>query len=63
MTVLRKPVLAGRPRVESRVEAIITDETFDAVLFDWDGTAVPDRHADATSIRQRVEMLCALGVH
>jgi len=63
LTVLRKPVLAGQPRVERRVSATITDETFDAVLFDWDGTAVPDRHADATSIRQRVEMLCALGVH
>lgn len=41
----------------------IVDETFEALVFDWDGTAAPDRHADASAIRQRVEALCAAGVH
>ena len=34
---------------------------FEAAIFDWDGTAVPDRHADAERVRQLVEDLCARG--
>ncbi len=37
--------------------------TFAAVVFDWDGTAVPDREADASAVRERVERLCAASVH
>jgi trehalose/maltose hydrolase-like predicted phosphorylase len=36
---------------------------FEAVVFDWDGTAVPDRQADASSLRALVEPLCAAGMH
>jgi trehalose/maltose hydrolase-like predicted phosphorylase len=32
------------------------------VIFDWDGTAVPDRSADASGMRRLVEELCALGM-
>jgi trehalose/maltose hydrolase-like predicted phosphorylase len=32
-------------------------------MFDWDGTAVPDRQADASSVRERIEAICAAGVH
>jgi len=39
------------------------ERTFEAVLFDWDGTAVADRQADAAAVRERVEALCAAGVH
>jgi trehalose/maltose hydrolase-like predicted phosphorylase len=39
------------------------DATFEALLFDWDGTAVPDRQADASAVRTRIEALCAAGVH
>ncbi len=39
------------------------DRTFEAIVFDWDGTAVPDRQADASELRARVEALCAAGVH
>ncbi|MGO8869835.1 MAG: glycosyl hydrolase family 65 protein [Acidimicrobiales bacterium] len=39
------------------------DETFEAVVFDWDGTAVRDRQADASAVRGRVEQLLAGGVH
>jgi len=35
---------------------------FEAIMFDWDGTAVPDRHADATRIRRLVEEACAAGI-
>jgi hypothetical protein len=35
---------------------------FEAIAFDWDGTAVPDRRADASAIRDQLEQLTALGV-
>lgn len=38
------------------------DATFEAVLFDWDGTAVTDRQADATAVRERILELSAAGV-
>lgn len=38
------------------------DRRFEAVVFDWDGTAVPDREADASVLRELVEELCALGL-
>ena len=38
------------------------DRRFEAVVFDWDGTAVPDREADASALRELVEELCALGL-
>ena len=31
-------------------------------MFDWDGTAVPDRQADAGAVRALVEELCARGM-
>ena len=34
---------------------------FEAFVFDWDGTAVPDRSADASEVRRLVEGLCASG--
>jgi hypothetical protein len=39
------------------------DRAFGAVMFDWDGTAVVDRRADASELRQVVETLCGLGCH
>ncbi|HUI48731.1 MAG TPA: glycosyl hydrolase family 65 protein [Acidimicrobiia bacterium] len=35
---------------------------FEGVMFDWDGTAVTDRNADASEVRRVVERLCACGV-
>jgi trehalose/maltose hydrolase-like predicted phosphorylase len=35
---------------------------FEAIIFDWDGTAVPDRLAEAARVRSLVEALCAAGV-
>lgn len=37
------------------------DRTFEAFVFDWDGTAVTDRSADATRVRERVEALVEMG--
>jgi trehalose/maltose hydrolase-like predicted phosphorylase len=34
---------------------------YEAAIFDWDGTAVPDRRADATELRLLVEDLCKQG--
>ncbi len=38
------------------------ERTFQAIVFDWDGTAVPDRQADASEVKRRIEALLALGV-
>jgi trehalose/maltose hydrolase-like predicted phosphorylase/hydroxymethylpyrimidine pyrophosphatase-like HAD family hydrolase len=35
---------------------------FEAVVFDWDGTAVPDRTADSSAVRETIEALCAAGM-
>src|SRR5262245_1256406 len=45
------------------VDTSALDRTFQAVIFDWDGTAVPDRDADARRVRELVEEMCAAGVH
>lgn len=34
-----------------------------AVVFDWDGTAVADRHRSARQVRRRIESLCERGIH
>ncbi len=39
------------------------DRRFEAAVFDWDGTAVQNRSADATRVRELVEALCASGLH
>jgi trehalose/maltose hydrolase-like predicted phosphorylase len=38
------------------------DRRFEAVVFDWDGTAVPDRAADASELRKLVEELVPLAL-
>jgi hypothetical protein len=38
------------------------DRRFAAIMFDWDGTAVTDRRADAGELRDLVERLCARDV-
>jgi trehalose/maltose hydrolase-like predicted phosphorylase len=38
------------------------DRRYEAVLFDWDGTAVPDRGADASGLRGMIEQLCNQGM-
>jgi hypothetical protein len=38
------------------------DRRFEAIIFDWDGTAVPDRRADAGQLRDLVQQLCVLGL-
>ena len=42
---------------------VVLGRTFDAIVLDWDGTAVPDRSAVASDVRARVEALVAAGVH
>ena len=38
------------------------DRRFEAIMFDWDGTAVPDRRSDAGDLRILIESLCANGM-
>jgi trehalose/maltose hydrolase-like predicted phosphorylase len=39
------------------------ETTFEAIIADWEGTAVLDRRADVDALRKLVEGLCAAGVH
>ena len=41
----------------------LLDRTVASVVFDWDGTAVPDRRSSARRVRSRIERLSRLGVH
>ena len=54
----------GRGSTDSSVERLpeALDRRFRAIVFDWDGTAVPDRRADASRLRRLVEELCHAGV-
>jgi trehalose/maltose hydrolase-like predicted phosphorylase len=54
--------VAERSRAPGWLPAAL-DRRFEAIVFDWDGTAVPDRAADATDVRELVEEACALGLH
>lgn len=56
--------MAAEGEVRS-VEAIppMLHRPFRVVVFDWDGTAVPDRVADAGAVRERVAALVREGVH
>ncbi|MBD0349489.1 MAG: hypothetical protein ICV59_10085, partial [Thermoleophilia bacterium] len=49
-------------QAEAEPLAAELDRRFEAVVFDWDGTAVPDRQADASDVRRAIEALCALGM-
>jgi hypothetical protein len=49
------------PSAASPLPAAIS-RRFEAMVFDWDGTAVPDRSSDATNLRHMVEELCRLGM-
>src|ERR1700730_4709249 len=40
----------------------VVDRPFRLLILDWDGTAVENRHADASAVRQRFEYLLNLGV-
>ncbi|MGA2470660.1 MAG: glycosyl hydrolase family 65 protein [Solirubrobacteraceae bacterium] len=39
------------------------DRRFEALVFAWDGTAVPDQAADVAALRAAVEGACALGLN
>src|SRR6266540_6759716 len=51
-----------RRKTAGRRPPAALDRRFEAVVFDWDGTAVPDRLADAGALRDLVEELCSLGL-
>jgi trehalose/maltose hydrolase-like predicted phosphorylase len=57
-----RPVRAVRRRLREGPLAAALDRRFEAVVFDWDGTAVPDRAADAAELRALVEELCERGL-
>ncbi len=44
-------------------ERQVVDRRFEGFVFDWDGTAVPNRGADASELRGLVERLCADGAY
>jgi trehalose/maltose hydrolase-like predicted phosphorylase len=52
----------GRERLSGRGLPAPLARRFEAIVFDWDGTAVPDRRADASRMRRLVERACGLGL-
>src|SRR6266536_1606235 len=59
---MRTTARTSRKRSRPAIPAEL-DRRFEAVMFDWDGTAIPDRSADASRLRDLVEELCARGMH
>jgi trehalose/maltose hydrolase-like predicted phosphorylase len=56
-------VAQPRKRRESRPSPLAElDRRFEAIVFDWDGTAVSDRKADCTRLRELVEAACGVGL-
>ena len=55
--------VAAEQRGPARVLPDVLDHRFEAVVFDWDGTAVPDRGSDAGALRHLVEELCGAGMN
>lgn len=55
------PMVANQRRAPVPSGAAMPAKTFEALIFDWDGTAVTDRAADATDVRARVDALCGRG--
>lgn len=55
----------AHPRRSATIDLRLPPELkrrFEAIVFDWDGTAIPDRNADATPVRELVEQLCGHGM-
>src|ERR1022692_4374786 len=57
------PSSTRRRTVRGPLPGFNSEDRFEAAVFDWDGTAVPDRHADAGAVRAHVEQLCNAGMH
>jgi trehalose/maltose hydrolase-like predicted phosphorylase len=58
----------GTPRRSGPCEGqrwvpMVLGRTFGAVVLDWDGTVVPDRHHDASAARRYIESLTQVGIH
>ncbi len=61
----RRPAPPDRVRAPVRPSATLPGalrRRFEAIVLDWDGTAVPDRHSDASELRQLIAALCAHGM-
>ena len=52
---------AANPATDGTALPPALDRRFEAVVFDWDGTAVPDRRVSAGRVRRLVEQLSGLG--
>ena len=57
------PTKDSDPSQEEAGALMLSRRRFEALLFDWDGTAVADRAAATDELRRQVENLCKLGMH
>jgi trehalose/maltose hydrolase-like predicted phosphorylase len=53
---------SGAPQTANRAPPSPLDRRFEAIIFDWDGTAGPDHVADAGRLRRLIEESCAAGI-
>src|ERR1017187_160094 len=52
----------GAPKAANRAPPAPLDRRFEAIIFDWDGTAGLGRVADAIRLRRLIEDSCAAGI-
>lgn len=62
MTVATPPLRGRSGAPEPKPVPHELERRFEAVVFDWDGTAVSDRSSDASEVRAVIEGLCAAGM-
>jgi nucleotide-binding universal stress UspA family protein len=60
---MNSAALASQPAARAEKLPASLGRRFEALVFDWDGTAVPRRAAGATVVTRLVEESCALGLH
>jgi trehalose/maltose hydrolase-like predicted phosphorylase len=53
---------SGAPQTANRAPPSPLDRRFEAIIFHWDGSAGPDRVADAIRLRRLIEGSCAAGI-
>jgi trehalose/maltose hydrolase-like predicted phosphorylase len=61
-TATDEPASARSRRMTVGGHATELDRRFEAIVFDWDGIAVPNRASDAGTVRGLLEALCAAGI-
>lgn len=58
----QRSATAMMPSMKAGLATRLLDRRVEAVVFDWDGTAVMERQSDASPVKRLIERLCASGM-